>query len=140
VAETAAAEKTGRDLLAHLKATGTGTARVEALEAFLKASPKAGAAEAVEHMRACPNDFPLGTVRKAGKFAYGDGWDCLPDNMTPSDEAVALREQNAELSRQLRGKEAENARLLRDNQELRKEVNHYKDREKASAQRAPAAR
>lgn len=130
---TATAEKTGAELLAYLKETGTGAARLELLSLYLRDHPNATASAAVEHMRANPTRFAFGTVRKAGKFAHGDEWDCVPENMTPSDEVTALRQENAGLARALKAKEAECARLLRDAESLRKDLNHYKDKERAGA-------
>ena len=116
-------EKTGKDLLAYLKETGTGAARLEALDRFLREHKAVTAAEALEYMRSEPTTFWAGTVTKAGQFLYGDGYAYRDPNLPQlsADEEVAARDQRiTDLERDLRELRAKNHQLLQENTRLRK--------------------
>lgn len=130
-------KRTAAELVAHLKETGTGPARVEIAEQFAKANPKATAMEAYEHLKDA--GVALGTLRKAGAFATGDdAFEPPTVSLQTVDEVRDLREALAETRRQLQTKSVECKRLLTDNARLKKDLEYFKGKagETAAAQSA----
>lgn len=113
-------EKTGLELVAHLKATGTGTDRLNALESFLAENPEASASDLVAYMQQV--GMQAGTVSKAGKFAYGPQWSLFQPGQDAGDEIARLNAEAAELRKQLAESNATAARLTREADNLRNQL------------------
>src|SRR3990167_3398555 len=110
--------QTGSGLVGMLRTTGTGPSRVAKIQKWMDAQDsEPSAKDTLEWMIA--EQFPLGTVRKAGKWLYGMTWDIRPHGVTASDEVASLREETARLKVTLGTMEAKNVILMRENQTLR---------------------
>lgn len=114
------AEKTGRNVLAYLRETGTGTERCQKVEEHLARYPKATAAELVAYMES--SGFHQGTVEKAGRFVYGPAYAYAAPGqgrVTHDQELANLRAQNAQLRQTLKDMEAKNHGLVKTIAQLR---------------------
>jgi hypothetical protein len=121
----APARITGRDVLNHLIDTGSGPGRTAKLTAYLAEFRKDNGKDAtgedvLTHMLASPDDYPMGTLQKAGRFVRGDSFSASALRGEPAtDEVESLRSTVAELTRRLSEAEAKNAAVLRENRVLR---------------------
>lgn len=99
-AATEKVKPSGEALIAHLRETGTPPERLLPLENHLVENP--GASAEILYRKMDAEHAPLGTLRKAGKFAFGASFE--PDEVNakaPAEEIVRLREVNQKLVDQL---------------------------------------
>lgn len=114
--ETTITAKTSTELYDHLRSTGTGPDRLAIVERYMADNPECSAADVVEHLIA--QHVQAGTVRKAGEFVHGSGFDVPGIGTVTTDESKRQREENATLRASLRATEARSASLLREVAEL----------------------
>ena len=92
--------RTVQALFDYMLETGTPLKRLEAGKLHLADNPNA-TAEAIYHILEA-SGVQLGTLRKAGKWLWGDGFE--PETaatQVPAEELVRLREENAQLKRDM---------------------------------------
>lgn len=99
---------TAKDLLAHLKETGTGSARLEALAKYCKENPEASGPDALGWMTTQETVFLRGTLEKSALFL---GVPCPGANVT--QETEDLRESLANTKKALAEVEAKNVQLAK---------------------------
>jgi hypothetical protein len=129
-------QKTGAELLAHLKETGTGRDRVERVEAFLKERPEATAADVFEWAHG--DGMPHGTLDKMHRFFKGYAYDPVKPGELMSDKAVAALGKVASLEAEVRERDAQNALLLKENRRLREENDLLRKQQAPEKRRAEA--
>jgi hypothetical protein len=116
--------KSAADLLSYLKETGTGESRTRPFDAWLKAHQGATGKELYDHLAAVK--CPVGTLRKAGKWLYGDEFE--PEQIVkqaPEEEILRLRAENENLRRQLSETSANHLGTLRALEHERTKVREY---------------
>lgn len=116
IPEEPATQATGKELLAHLLATGTPMQKLDEAREWLAANPTATAEKTFRYMEEAEEyghkPVNIGTLRKAGKFLWGATWE--PESavlQAPADEIRKLRQQVATLEMQLSMKNSEKAAM-----------------------------
>lgn len=107
-----------KQLVGHLKESGTPTGRLRVLEAWVKDHQEASAEDLYRWMDS--ENLPTGTLRKAGKFIFGTEFE--PEKlvqMAPADELLRLRQENDQLQARNAALSAEKLGLTQANQYLR---------------------
>ena len=121
------------ELISHLDATGTSPQRLKPFIEWAKEQgDKATAGDLYRHLE--EQGVPAGTLRKAGKWVHGDGFEPERAAITnPSDEITQLRETVARLEAKVRegqsrslGLQKANNFLREQNEELTKKVAYVK--------------
>lgn len=105
--------KTGLQLLAHLKNTGTGPDRLKLVQQYLDENEGASGQEVFDYLYG--SQVARGTLEKCGRFLHGDAYRLVEAHVSQGDEAARLAEQLEDVKRQLAEKSAENVRLLKEN-------------------------
>lgn len=118
----APAPRSAAELAAHLKATYSPPRVVAEMEAWAKSHPEASAADAYAQLER--GGAKVGTLAKAGKFAFGD--DFAPETAgkaAPADELAALRAENERHRRRIGQLEADLAGTKRREALLQDQLN-----------------
>ena len=105
-APESAPAKSGAHLLAYLESTGSGERRLKTAKAFLAEHPGATAEQVYRDMEA--SGVQLGTLRRAGKWTFGDAFE--PDSAAmigAPEEIDRLRQENEQLKKSLASTSAE---------------------------------
>jgi len=112
-------EKTGKELLAHLKESGTGRDRCDQVAGYLAENAKATAAEVFEW--ALGANLPAGTLDKMHRFFRGYAYDPVKPGELASDKLTDALKRVAHLETDIKDREAQGALLVRENARLRNE-------------------
>lgn len=113
VSELKPSQRPARELLDYLAVTGTPAKKLREAEKWLIDNGKQTTCEQMyRHLEAhdLQDGVQLGTLRKAGKFCFGDGYE--PErgvSQVPAEEMVKLREENEQLKK--RADQANSAKL-----------------------------
>lgn len=116
--------KSGRELLDHLKLTGTGVGRVQHLEDFLSENAEANGEACLTFMTDNRDVYLAGTIEKTARFLG------LPvPGASITEETENLREQLEATKKDLADVQAKNAMLLRTNQALQQKIEAHTKQE-----------
>lgn len=119
---------TAVELADWLDETGASITRVNALREWIAeqdGSPTGD--DAIEWMKTDPTTFQLGTLERAGKFVYGDGWHLQLPGESGQEAIERLNTVSTNYKKELDSSRAICSRLQIDNNDLRKEVARLED-------------
>jgi hypothetical protein len=111
--------KTGKELLAHLKETGTGKDRQQQVEIYLLDNAEASAAEVFEW--ALGQNMPAGTLDKIHRFAKGYAYDPIRPGESANEKLLDALKRVAALETDIRDRDAQNSLLVKENARIRNE-------------------
>jgi hypothetical protein len=107
VEEAKPSQPTAKALVGFLSETGTPTGKLKAAHEWLKANAEGTAGDLYQHLESS-GAVLLGTLRKAGKFVYGDSFEPKTNTIVPEDELAGLRMQVERLKKDLESVNAQN--------------------------------
>jgi hypothetical protein len=107
VESVAAPQPTAKALVGFLSETGTPSGKLKSAQEWLKENPEGTAGELYQHLES-KGVVLLGTLRKAGKFVYGDSFEPKTNTIVPEDELAGLRMQVERLKKDLDSVNAQN--------------------------------
>jgi hypothetical protein len=112
----------GRNVLNYLVSTGTNPDRLEPGRKALEEKPDATSEEVYKALEGA--GVALGTLRKAGKYIWGDAWEPNEEGKAVSqDELTRLREENAQLRGQLEQANASKLGFQKQRDHFEKKLN-----------------
>lgn len=123
--ETTNAKTTAKDVVDYLRDTGTGGSKLRTIEGYAKGNESLSGDELYRWMEreGSKHGIFLGTLRKAGKFLYGDAFE--PEQSVlraPEEEIIRLRLENESIKDQLAAACAAKAGMEKQVQYLREHL------------------
>ena len=86
---------TAGELMAHLLETGTNPEKMQSAQRWIRENPSSSAIELLRYLEDAEERLepPInpGTLRKAGKWLWGDSWEPTSETPVPADELERLR-------------------------------------------------